>query len=54
MGFHDNYGGGLYLSDPAGFKLTFQSMDLKEIGAEKYAEVFREFGFDAHMRSNPD
>ena len=54
LGFHDNYGGGLYLSDPAGFKLTYQSMDLKEIGAEKYAEVFREFGFDAHMRSNPD
>tara|TARA_R100001480_G_scaffold141867_1_gene139273 strand:- start:186 stop:533 length:348 start_codon:yes stop_codon:yes gene_type:complete len=54
LGFNDNYGGGLYFSNPAGFNLTYQSMDLKEIGAEKYAEMFREFGFDAHMSSNPD
>ena len=54
LGFNDNYGGGLYFSNPAGFNLTYQSMDLKEIGANKYAEMFREFGFDAHMSSNPD
>ena len=54
LGFNDNYGGGLYFSNPAGFNLTYQSMDLKEIGANKYAEMFRELGFDAHMSSNPD
>jgi hypothetical protein len=31
-----------------------QSMDIKEAGAEAYAEVLREFGINAHACSRAD
>lgn len=52
VGFRKEYGGGLSFWNPGG---SFsQSMDLKEAGAQAYAETLRKFGIDAYMMSRAD
>ena len=52
VGFRKEYGGGLSLWNPGG-SFT-QSMDIKETGAQAYAEVLRKYGIDAYMCSRAD
>ena len=52
LGFSKEYNGGLQLWNPGGS--ATQSMDVKEVGANAYAEVFRLHGIAAYMRSRPD
>ena len=52
VGFRKSYNGGLDLWNPGG-SFT-QSMDIKEAGAEAYAEVLRKFGINAHACSRAD
>ena len=52
VGFKPAYGGGLSLWNPGG-SFT-QSMVVKEVGAEAYAEVLRQHGIDAYMNSRAD
>ena len=52
VGIKKGYDGVLYLWDPAG--LNTQNMDIKEAGAEAYAEVFKKYGFDAYPDSRLD
>ena len=52
VGFRKEYGGGLSIWNPGG-SFT-QSMDVKEAGAEAYAEVLRQHGIDAYMSSRAD
>ena len=52
VGFKPAYGGGLQLWNPGG-SFT-QSMDIKETGAQAYAETLRKFGIDAYMSSRAD
>jgi hypothetical protein len=52
VGFRKEYGGGLSLWNPGG-SFT-QSMDIKEAGAEAYADVLRQYGIDAYMSSRAD
>jgi len=52
VGFRKEYGGGLSIWNPGG-SFT-QSMDIKEAGAEAYAQVLREHGIDAYMSSRAD
>ena len=52
VGFTKAYGGGLQLWNPGGSYT--QSMDVKEIGANAYAKVFRGAGIDAYMGSRAD
>lgn len=52
MGFRKEYGGGLSLWNPGG-SFT-QSMDIKEAGAQAYADVLRQYGIDAYMSSRAD
>jgi len=52
IGFTKAYGGGMQLWNPSG---TFsQSMFLKEIGAQAYADVLQDFGIHAYVGSRPD
>ena len=52
IGFTKAYGGGLQLWNPSG---TFsQSMFLKEIGAQAYADVLKNSGINAYVGSRPD
>lgn len=52
VGFKPAYGGGLSLWNPGG-SFT-QSMDIKEAGAQAYADVLRQHGIDAYMSSRAD
>jgi len=52
VGFRKEYGGGLSLWNPGG-SFT-QSMDIKEAGAQAYADVLRQHGIDAYMSSRAD
>jgi hypothetical protein len=52
VGFKPAYGGGLSIWNPGG-SFT-QSMDIKEAGAEAYAQVLRQYGIDAYMSSRAD
>jgi len=52
VGFRKEYTGGLSLWNPGG-SFT-QSMDIKEAGAQAYAEVLRQHGIDAYMNSRAD
>ena len=52
VGFRKSYNGGLDLWNPGG-SFT-QSMDIKEAGAEAYAEVLRKFGINACACSRAD
>ena len=52
VGFRKSYNGGLDLWNPGGSGT--QSMDIKEAGAEAYAEVLRKFGINAHACSRAD
>ena len=52
VGFRKSYNGGLDLWNPGG-SFT-QSMDIKEAGAEAYAEVLRQHGINAYACSRAD
>jgi len=52
VGFRKSYNGGLDLWNPGGSGT--QSMDIKEAGAEAYAEVLRKFGINAYACSRAD
>ena len=52
VGFRKSYNGGLDLWNPGGSGT--QSMDIKEAGAEAYAEALRGFGINAHACSRAD
>jgi hypothetical protein len=52
VGFRKSYSGGLDLWNPGG-SFT-QSMDIKEAGAEAYAQVLRKFGINACACSRAD
>ena len=52
VGFTKAYGGGLQLWNPGGSYT--QSMDIKETGAQAYADVLRSFGINAYMSSRAD
>jgi hypothetical protein len=52
VGFKKSYNGGLDLWNPGG-SFT-QSMDIKEAGAEAYAEVLRQYGINAYACSRAD
>ena len=52
LGFRKEYSGGLSLWNPGGSGT--QSMDIKEAGAEAYAEVLRKFGINAYACSRAD
>ena len=53
IGFRKSYQSGvLQLWDPAQHR--GQSMDAKEVGAQAYASVWREYGVDMHMGSRAD
>ena len=52
VGFRKSYQGGLDLWNPGGSGT--QSMDIKEAGAEAYADTLRKFGIDAYMASRAD
>jgi hypothetical protein len=52
VGFRKSYSGGLDLWNPGG-SFT-QSMDIKEAGAQAYAETLRKFGIEAYMSSRAD
>jgi hypothetical protein len=52
LGFRKAYGGGLQLWNPGG-SFT-QSMDIKETGAQAYAETLCKFGIQAYMESRAD
>ena len=47
-----SYYGGYDIWDPAGFNT--QSMDIKEVGAEAYANVLESYGIQAQMMSRAD
>ena len=52
VGFKPAYGGGLQLWNPGG-SFT-QSMDIKETGAQAYADVLKSHGITAYMSSRAD
>jgi len=52
QGFRKGYRAGLELWDPAQHR--GQSMDCKEVGAQAYADVLREYGVTAYMGSRAD
>jgi hypothetical protein len=52
VGFKPAYGGGLQLWNPGG-SFT-QSMDIKETGAQAYADTLKQFGITAYMSSRAD
>lgn len=53
MGFRKDWTGKAYqLWNPTGY--AGQSMDVKEVGAQAYAEVLRGAGFTAYMESRAD
>jgi hypothetical protein len=52
VGFRKSYNGGLDLWNPGGSGT--QSMDIKEAGAEAYAEALRGFGINAYACSRAD
>ena len=52
VGFTKAYGGGLQLWNPGGSYT--QSMDIKETGAQAYADTLKAFGITAYMSSRAD
>ena len=52
IGFTKAYGGGLQLWNPSG--TTSQSMTLKEVGAQAYADVLKQAGVPAYVQSRAD
>ena len=52
VGFTKAYGGGLQLWNPGGSYT--QSMDIKETGAQAYADTLKKFGITAYMSSRAD
>jgi hypothetical protein len=52
IGFTKAYGGGMQLWNPSG--TMSQSMVLKEIGAQAYADVLKNSGINAYVGSRPD
>ena len=51
-GYTKSYDGSIQIYNPAGY--GGQSMDVKEAGAQAYAEVLRQYGFKAYMGSRAD
>jgi hypothetical protein len=52
VGFKPAYGGGLQLWNPGGSYT--QSMDIKETGAQAFADTLKKFGITAYMSSRAD
>mgnify|MGYP003334747244 FL=1 len=52
LGFRKAYSGGIELWNPGG--LPVQNIDIKEDGAQAYAEVLRRYGFEAFAGSRLD
>ena len=52
IGFTKAYGGGLQLWNPSG--TMSQSMTLKEVGAQAYADVLKQAGVPAYVQSRAD
>lgn len=52
VGFTKSYSGGLQLWNPGGSYT--QSMDVKETGAQAYADTLKAFGIKAYMGSRAD
>ena len=52
IGCTKTYGGGLQLWNPSG--TMSQSMTLKEVGAQAYANVLQDFGIHAYIQSRAD
>jgi len=52
LGFRKAYDGGLQLWNPGGSHT--QSMDIKETGAQAYADVLRKYNINAYMGSRAD
>ena len=52
VGFKKSYSGGLDFWNPGG-SFT-QSMDIKEVGAQAYADTLKKFGIEAYMMSRAD
>ena len=52
IGFRKDYYGGISLYNPGG--MFVQNVDVKEAGAEAYAEVLRKYGYDAYSQSRLD
>ena len=52
IGFTKAYGGGLQLWNPSG--TMSQSMTLKEVGAQAYADVLKQAGIPAYVQSRAD
>lgn len=51
-GFAKSYTGGLELRNPS--RLPVQNVDVKEVGAEAAADVFRRYGFKCYSQSRLD
>ena len=51
-GIEKDYSGAYSIWNPSGW--AGQSMDVKEVGAQACAEVFRNYGFTAYMDSRAD
>jgi len=52
VGFKKSYSGGLDFWNPGGSYT--QSMDIKEVGAQAYANTLRQHGIEAYMQSRAD
>ena len=52
LGFRKSYSGGIELWNPGG--LPVQNVDIKEDGAQAYAEVLRRYGIEAWAGSRLD
>lgn len=52
LGFRKEYGGGISLWNPSG--VMTQNMSALEAGAQAYAKVFRDAGYQAYSQSRMD
>ena len=52
LGFRKDYNGGISLWNPGG--MSVQNVDVKEAGAQAYAQVLKEHGYTAYASSRLD
>lgn len=52
VGFRKEHGGGIQLWNPSGSMV--QNVDIKEVGAQAYADVLKRYGFEAYAASRLD
>lgn len=52
LGFRKDYEGGISLWNPGG--MNVQNVDVKEAGAQAYAEVLKQYGYTAYAGSRLD